>query len=146
MQRRSKTKIGSFMTVNPEAFSALTGAHSRDSERVAAAFERYLEEIDAADSVSGEAQRERLLRAQAELLFQLRGGGHCAECDAAVRHVLRVRVWQQDGSSCDFECLCTRCLVAHESAAKAVGLGAPGATETEMVIRRYALPNTAKAA
>jgi hypothetical protein len=55
-------------------------------------------------------RQHRLLLSYAELQYQLHGGGHCAVCQASVRHVLPVRAEHRDGTIAEFGCLCTRCL------------------------------------
>ena len=65
---------------------------------------------------------EKVLISYAELQFRINGGGHCAVCRAAVRHVVPVRVERNDGSTTSFECLCTRCLEAERALSKRVVL------------------------
>ena len=65
---------------------------------------------------------ERILSSYAELRYRINGGGHCAICHAAVRHVLPVRVEHADGSIADYQCLCTRCLQAERVVSDRVSL------------------------
>src|SRR5689334_21895958 len=69
----------------------------------------YLESL-AETGGQPEERLRKVLASYAELQYRLKGGGHCAVCHAAVRHVLPVRVEHADGSIADFGCLCTRCL------------------------------------
>ena len=73
--------------------------------------QEYLESL-ADTGLHPDRRLEKVLNSYAELQFRLHGGGHCAICHAAVRHVLHVRVEHQDGSVSDFQCLCARCLEA----------------------------------
>lgn len=61
-----------------------------------------------------------LLRAYAELRFRLVGGSHCSICNTHVRHVLPISSERLDGSTKEFDCLCTRCFEGERSVSKAV--------------------------
>lgn len=65
---------------------------------------------------------EKILNSYAELQYRLHGGGKCAVCRTAVRHVIAVRVERENGSIADFQCLCTRCLEAEKQTSKSVSL------------------------
>jgi hypothetical protein len=57
----------------------------------------------------------RLISLQAELNYRQDGGGRCSECRTPVRHLVRVVARKTDGSSREFQCLCTRCLEAERA-------------------------------
>ncbi len=67
-------------------------------------------------------RQANLLFSFAELKFRMAGGGHCSVCHAHVRHVLPIEVEREDGSTKQYGCLCTRCLVAEKSTARRVTL------------------------
>ena len=81
----------------------------------------YLEALAEPGNGPNDRQR-RVLLSYAELQYQLHGGGRCAVCHSAVRHVLPVRAEHSDGSVADHDCLCTRCLEAEKSISRRITL------------------------
>ena len=60
-------------------------------ERVAEYFQEYLEAVLAAQQFQQSNVRTwTLLQCYAEFQFRLNGGGHCAICNATVRHLIPV--------------------------------------------------------
>jgi hypothetical protein len=81
-----------------------------NGELVAEYFQEYLEAITQAQQFQVSNLRHwTLIRCYAELQFRLNGGGKCAICRAAVRHVIPVTAERSDGRRDEFACLCTRC-------------------------------------
>ena len=79
-------------------------------ERVAEHFQEYLEAVLAAQQFQQSNVRTwTLLQCYAEFQFRLNGGGHCAMCHAAVRHIIPVTVCRASGQVDHYACLCTRC-------------------------------------
>jgi hypothetical protein len=79
-------------------------------ERVAEYFQEYLEAILAAQQFQQSNVRTwTLLQCYAEFQFRLNGGGHCAICNATVRHLIPVTVCRDSGQTDTYSCLCTRC-------------------------------------
>ena len=72
----------------------------------------------------GITREERILLSFAEVQFQIRGGGKCSVCRAAVRLVIPVHSERTDGTTADFACLCTRCLTGERAVASSVTLSA----------------------
>ncbi len=78
--------------------------------------QEYLEALaepgDAPDS-----RQRKVLFSYAELQYRLHGGGRCAMCHSAVRHVMPVSVEHTDGTIAEYGCLCTRCLEGEKAQA-----------------------------
>ncbi len=85
--------------------------HARSQDIPHNVLQDYLESL-AETGGHPDKRLEKILASYAELQYRINGGGHCAVCRAAVRHVLPVRVEHADGSVADYTCLCTRCLQA----------------------------------
>lgn len=71
-----------------------------------------------------------LIQCYAELQFKLNGGTKCPVCRAHVRHIVSTQVHKVDGSSQDYNCLCTRCFEAERATSKCVILSMGDATVT----------------
>jgi len=99
--------------------SARTG-HIRSQEAIERAFSEVLAELERAPRLPPEIARLHIMRATAELQYQLHGGSHCQLCSAHVRHVLWVTVNPPGGGTRVFSALCIRCLVAEEAIAESV--------------------------
>ncbi len=83
--------------------------------------QEYLEALSGPGDAPDHHQRKVLL-SYAELQFRLHGGGRCAMCRSAVRHVLPVRVEHADGTIAEYGCLCTRCFEGEKAGAKRITL------------------------
>lgn len=75
-----------------------------------------------------EKAKYALMCAFAELQFCIHGGAKCGVCHAHVRHVLSVAVERRDGSSREYECLCTRCFESERAVASNVAVSLGDAT------------------
>ncbi len=84
--------------------------------------QEYLQALAEGVAEGPSARQEKILLSYAELQYQLKGGGHCAICRAAVRHVLPVKVEHNDGTIAEYRCLCTRCLEGERGLADRVTL------------------------
>ncbi len=85
------------------------------------ALAEYFETLAAAEDLLPEVRQRQLLLAFAELCFKLRGGSHCAQCHAHVRHVVPVIV-ERNGALVQYACLCTRCIESERATAQKVTL------------------------
>ena len=82
------------------------------------ALQDYLEALD--NTESGNPHRsQKLLVSYAELRFQAYGGGRCAICNAAVRHMLPVTVRRGDDVK-QYDGLCQRCLEGERPTADSI--------------------------
>jgi hypothetical protein len=72
--------------------------------------QEYLQALaDGADK-GPSAGQQKILLTYAEQQYQLYGRGRCSICHASVRHALPVTVEHKDGTTDEYDCLCTRCL------------------------------------
>lgn len=83
--------------------------------------QEYLEALAEPGDVPGLRQRN-VLFSYAELQYRLHGGGRCAMCRSAVRHVMPVYVEHADGTIAEYACLCTRCLEGEKPRANRITL------------------------
>jgi hypothetical protein len=81
----------------------------------------YLETLAAAADTTS-AQDHKLLFGYAEMKYRMAGGGKCAMCRSAVRHVVPVFTKHDDGKQLAYECLCQRCLLGEIGLAAEVEL------------------------
>jgi len=92
------------------------------------ALQQYLATLAGGSEQKESVRQANLLFSFAELKFKIGGGGKCAVCRAHVRHVLPVEVERDSGAVTNYECLCTRCLVAEKVLARRVTLRIGSAT------------------
>ena len=61
------------------------------------------------ESLDPEERIRLLIFHHAELNYKLLGGGRCALCNSAVRHIISITI-EKNGRETRHRCLCTRCL------------------------------------
>ena len=85
----------------------------------------------------------KALTSYAELQYKMRGGGRCSICNSPVRHVLPVIAEHENGSTAQYECLCTRCLEGEKGLSKKLTIKV-GETTLEYTPEHRKAPKTQK--